>query len=370
VFDYEYDELHYRRKHIRWLGYVLLFAFFCPIVIPASGPHPAETRYINMSLLFEKDVPGIVILLCLWPLLAGLATLALAYAKNSTLRGFGLMLLFIIPLEILITNPDSIQAAAPISSVVGYGQEISIVLGLIAVPCVFAGSRARWFRPHSHQARWVAVVGALLVIATFLIPTPMFPSRLAPRPKNVAPVGVPFELLQHYETFLPGIFLLAALLFAVATCYFCLVNAPSRLLEENRKLASLAFISLIATWLSNLAAGFAAAFTLAPEGLTTERLNAFLLVALKVLAWGGGLFLLLPIGLTDYLVCRSPFRPNREIAPPYGYLASSPPPPDLAPDDVASDTEAKLRVLKELLDAGSISPEKYEAKKAELLKRL
>ncbi len=200
-----------------WLGAVLLIAFFLPVY---------RDRFLMLNILMftEEGAPALIKLLAIYPVLAGIATLALARTVKGINRSLPILAMGLLVLILFYLSPEiRHEAGGATGSPLGIGGLI-ILLGMVGT---FAGSRARCLRPASKIAATVGAVGGGLYLLALVLPT---------QPKEFGTVAVagPFRVL--FGTELGGGFLrivigllsLGGMGLMIAASILCLMNTSPR----------------------------------------------------------------------------------------------------------------------------------------------
>jgi hypothetical protein len=347
-----------RRRNLIWLGVVILIGFLMP-VLEVHGWRRVEVRvnFMNFEVLGEERAPALAKIMCLYPGIAGVAVILLASLARGPGRSGALIGLGALPIIILLASEEARRSLAEIPAEAG-GVIVLALLGVLAFIGLFAGSRARSYRPASQAAAVIGIVGGITYLVTLVVPA------LPPEAGSIQLIAL-FKLFESKFAVIMALGALAQMGCLIAASIICIVNVRPR--HDSESLAGSAFTLLVtgsivagsAYFLNTLIVMFQAG-----REVPAEALAAMLLAVVKFGCWILGLFLLLPMGVTDLVVNLTPAGP---AAPPSaGYGPASLP----RPGGVYEDPEARFGRLKQLLDDGLITPEEYERKKADLLGRL
>ncbi|MBM4042094.1 MAG: SHOCT domain-containing protein [Planctomycetes bacterium] len=223
---------------------------------------------------------------------------------------------------------------------------VEIVASYLGITGVFAGSRARSFRPASRVAAIVGAVGAGLYIVSLLIPTeaPDF-DRFGRFGRSSTTIGLlrPFQLLEHSRMAMLALTSIVAMGLGIAACVICFVNVRDGRNAES--LGRLAFWLLVADFLVAIVGGMIFGITAQGE-IPGEAVLPILFMVLKMGCWVFGILLLTPVGLTDLIV---------NIAP--GGTGSAD----------RDDPSRRILRFQKMLDEGLITPEEFEKKRRDIL---
>jgi hypothetical protein len=201
-----------------WLGAVLLIAFFLPV-------YAGRFLMLNILELSEKGGPALIKVLAIYPVLAGIATLALARTAKGVNRSLPVLAMGLLVLILFYASPEIREdfrgGSVPPAGLGGF----IIILGMIGT---FAGSRACSLRPASRLAATVGAVGAGLYLLGLILPT---------QPKlGSIPLAAPFVLIFSFSEHFGGAFLvivlalmsLAGMGLMIGASVLCLLNATPR----------------------------------------------------------------------------------------------------------------------------------------------
>lgn len=327
-----------RSRNILWLGIALLVGFLLPIVIPFGGE--VKVIFPNFLVLGEADAPFLVKFMCLYPGLAGIAVMLMAYGWGGVGRSITLMGLGLLPIALLMTDRDVQRGLGEMARVWGALGGAAALLGLFGIMGVFAGSRARSFCPGSRSAAVVGAAGAGLYLLSLVIPTQMPGLR-----RSSTTIGLiqPFELLGIQELATLGIAQIVSMALVIAASILCLLNAREG--GNAEPLARHAFRLLVGGFLISFVAGMFFGMT-AGGGLPGEAIVPVVFLLLKMVCWVMGILLLTPVGLTDLLV-------NTSSA---GSAIGG-----------GEDPARRIARFQKLLDEGLITPEEFEKKRRDIL---
>jgi hypothetical protein len=200
-----------------WLGAILLVAFFLPL-------YARHVLMPNVLILTEKGGPAALKFLAVYPVLAGLATLALARTAKGTSRSLLIMAMGLLVLVLFYVSP---QVRREVGGAPGSPLSLGGIIILLGMIGTFAGSRARSFRPASGLAAGVSTVGAVLYLLALVLPT-------QPKEVGLVPLAGPFIVMfgKQFGDTLPriaiGLINLAGMGMMIGASVLCLLNATAR----------------------------------------------------------------------------------------------------------------------------------------------
>lgn len=299
-----------RAARIRWLGVVLLFGAFMPVLgVPGAG------AFLNFALVFGEGVPPMGRFMAAYPLLAGIAVLIVAAPGMGTVRSVALCVMGLIPLAVLLADSRIGHAFTQILQRKS-GINVQFVISLLGSAGVLIGSRMMRYRSWSVIGPVVGSVGGVLTFVCLFVPVDNPAEGL-----GQMAVSVPFRVIRVLPVMGIGLFAqLACVIAAAALCIVSLFDRPSA-----RTLGGRAF----SLWVGAAVAGTVGvptqvwgAFWRADAGVLLTLLLAFVtLVCWFGSCWFGGLLLLVPVGVTDLIVNLVPVEgagPEGLGAPPDG----------------------------------------------------
>ncbi|HUT32645.1 MAG TPA: SHOCT domain-containing protein [Planctomycetota bacterium] len=323
-----------------------------------------EVEFRNFTVLGEEGTAFLAKLLFLWPGIAGLVAIVLAFAMRNVVRSIILMALgiaaFVLPL--LDENVGGVRGLVVL---LGPGASIALVCTLLGTAVLYAGCRSRCFRPWSRAAAIIGAIGGVVYIVSLVLPE-----------RSGGDIGIvqQFKMLDTRRVLVEGIVQLAATGLAVVASVLCFINIP--LAPKGQKVGRTAFWLL---FVSLLLGYYGMAFVTGLQGgdAPAELIPAILVATLKMVSCVLGTVLLVAVGLADLIVNVSgggapaaaaggpPLYSPRPAAP-YG----GPSPYAGAPAAPQDDSSARLQRLHDMFARGLISPAEYEQKKNEILSRM
>ena len=284
-----YEEVQRRKRNILILGIVLITVFFLPTCQANYRGGGMKLTFMNIEALFTSRVDAMTKFMMLYPLLAGIAVAVVAFKMTPPWRGIVLMLLGLAPVVVSLLDPATLnvfRSAGPDLGSIG----ITMFLFFLGGAGVFIGSRARWYRPQLTTAFIIGAIGGVMLIISFFVPT-----------KGEMMIQAPFEMMD--KSVMGGLGILIAFCLFIGAGVFCLINVPGRALSQASRLSGIAFRALVGATVIFPTTGMLAGMIAAMQrgGDITVGL-AIIWMMLKIIAWFVGIFLLLPIGITDAMV--------------------------------------------------------------------
>lgn len=288
-------------KIITAIGIGLLIAFIFPILVP--GYRTTKLVFLNIEILGARGASGMLIIQCLYPLIAGLAAIFLAKRERSGGKAFALLAIGLLPFLILLASRDVQRAFGQITRNLPGGLTIglSLVLGTIAVFSILSGAHAARVKPANQLAGYVAAIGAGLYFLTLLIPT-----------NGEFSFIIPFKLMGARDPSGMGIMFLSGLVTLI--CLVLMIIASVRcfmLLKQEGEEKARFGKSIIRLWFAQLYVY--GAFILyiiiasAGQGRGDGGIVFFTLLMsiIKFVPWILGLYLLIPLGISEFILLHS-----------------------------------------------------------------
>lgn len=341
-----------RRQALVWLGVVILIGFFMPVIGP-SMDGGVTIEFPNFAVL-GGGAPGHVILLALYPGIAGLivilvASLSSGPGRSAVLMGLGALFLILL----LTFQPEGRRGGMSLADALSQippSITAFLMILLFAFVGLFVGSRVRFYRPASQVAAIIGAVGGILCFMSLLLP-------VLPSEAGGIFLVAPFKILGEGGGVVMGLGLLGTIACLVGSSILCIMNVrPHRDAESLGQRASQFLVIALVTFgvciLIEMIRG------LTQAGAPGIAVLAVFLALVKGACCLVGLLLLLPVGLSDLVVNLTPLAPSVTGGGP------------AAPSAPLDDVHVRLARFKKLLDDGSITQAEYDRKKSELMQRL
>jgi hypothetical protein len=299
-----------QRANLILLGVIILTGFIIPVVRTDHITGARSAEFVNITILTQDSIPASIKVLVLTPAVAGIALLILQYAAKHPLRGSVIIFLAMTPILIILADLQNFGALNQLESNLPPGNSfmtLVIFLGAFVAPvAMLVGIRSRTYRPDSPIAYWFGVAGAAAWFIFLIAPVlnaenghifMMLPVKMIER---AGLSGVSMGLLV----------MMASLAISGA---ICIINKPTEDAQKARNLAGMAY------W---IALAGVVVFMLCISGEFLANFPGMVRV-LKLLCMFGGMFLLLPAGITDLVVGRihhhehaAPRSPHPHTDPP------------------------------------------------------
>lgn len=284
---------------IKAIGIALLIAFILPII-------GREIVFLNIQGLFEKSVPGVMKIELLYPLLAGAAAFMIAKMKRSPEKAGALISLGIFPFLFLFVDRSVREAFSGIAGGLPGGGSMgaNLILSALAIFGILAGAQASRIRADLDLAAYVAAAGAGLYVLVLFIPI-----------KGQFTFLQPFKQITQKDPSGAGVMVISGLVSLAALVLMVLVVIKCfQLLQvgANREVLGNAIIKL---WLAQffVYGAFLVYVLIVSAGKSGGDAGtiflSFLSTVPKFFLWIFGLYLLIPLGLSEFILL-SPGSPH------------------------------------------------------------
>ena len=283
-----------RSKHLFRIGLAMTIAFFAPIVGIPGQPLLFPELHGEIGVL-ASGMPGLVVAVRLLPLIAGVVVILASFITTPPVRGMVVTACGAALFGLFVVDGDARQAVAESFQVMPGSMTLSVVLGFVGVFGMLVSARVRWYRPTHAPAHWIGVIAAVSYGVYLVMPT-----------NGGSPIAAPFQMFR-FDTMM-GIASLAnvgCLAGAAVVSAITVPSTPGFVAVTRARLcfrllvASVAVplaIALLGTLCSTLGSSMGGVGMIAP--LITS--------GAKYAVMFGGLLLLIPVGITDLVVGRTP----------------------------------------------------------------
>ncbi|MCG3181361.1 MAG: hypothetical protein BIFFINMI_03748 [Phycisphaerae bacterium] len=296
-----------RSRNLLLYGALLIAIVVMPVMMPSfsnSGEMTTELQFINFSVMEHAEhAPLMLKVVLLYPLLAGLGLIVLALGVRRMAGAIAILLIPAIYVGLLMAGSvDSAEAhRSAMSSPTGeldamaQGKAALWALGLVAGwGLLFAGCRARYFRPTSWPAWLSGLCGAILVLGLMLLPA-------GPTQKTGALLIDAFSGGSVSDAPWLTLGLWCFVLGPVGASICCLMNSPSR---RSDGLAGLGFYVLMFSLAALVLGAMFQAMASIPAGANLPPGLGWTLAMMSLKTAGTMLLILflVPVGFSDVLV--------------------------------------------------------------------
>jgi len=301
-----------QRANLILLGVILLIGFTIPVVQVHYSTGARNVEFINIMIVAQDSAPISVKILYLIPGIAGIGLFVLQGVTRHPVRGIVIIFLAATPVLIALTDLQNVgvqslrQKHLPPEAAF---LMLVVFLGLIVAPmAMLVGIRSRSYRPDSPLAYWFGVAGAG---AWFIfLAAPVLGAE-----QGTMFMMLPIKMINQSGVDGVSMGLLVLMACASISAAICIINRPTTDALKAQNLANMAHWTLLV--------GFVV-FILCLSGKFINGFQA-LMGILKSLCWFGGMFLLLPTGVTDLVVGR--FHHHEHETPEIAH-------PHMAPPDI------------------------------------
>jgi hypothetical protein len=297
-----------------WIGILLLVGFIFPIMGPGGRGRSTEIFFPNITYLVERGVPLEGKLFFVHPLLAGIAALIVSGIR-SVARPVTLLVVAALAVVPIALSPEALRGITRSLSQMQVNA-ISVVVGGLALLGMIVGPWVTIRRPQHMAGPVIGAIGAGLFLLSLFLPVqdPL-------TGKSTLSVAASFRTLTAEldedmgflrAVAIVGILQMVVMIIAAIMCFVVVANrhkAGSIALGALR-LVVVAFCVIV---LALLVAMVGAAGN-APSGVSVAP--TIITTAIKMVSWFGALFFILPVGLTDLLLCVIPKSEQQVLSGP------------------------------------------------------
>jgi len=300
-----YIEAPRRKLRIALLGVVLMATFVAPLVVP--DPNGGFSPLFNLGILFMDNMPWIAVFLAVYPAVAAILAIGLAFLVLPPARGIGLIIVggASVAVPLIWAGNEVVARMLNEQALATAGPATLQVAGLVGMFGLLAGSRARWYRPGSRWAFAIGLLGGALYVLGLVAPA-------APGDIRTLPVLLAAGMLAARATIVAGILICLHIVCTLGASALLFVNTPATRPEKAHRRAGLAFRLLVLGAVLGIAAPLAGAVIAVPPGAGAGIVATVLYNTAKVIGSVIAVLLLMPVGLADALVGT----PWRRHAPP------------------------------------------------------
>lgn len=286
------------------VGRGLIFAFFFPIFVIAGGSLKLE--FINIPALGSSQVGLMLKFQVLYPLLAGIAVLILVRLKSSPRRAGAFLGIAFLPVLVLLLSEEVRNAFSLLGKDItgGFSLGLHLIISSLAIFGMLASAHTIRIEANHRIAASLAVISGGLYFLSLLIPV-----------QGKFVFLEPFRALTLNDPTGAGVFIVAGLasLTALALMIYAAVTCFQIQKQERDKHKEMMGKRIISLWVSHLLAYGTAIFYMifvaivkgAPNG--DALLLIFVTALIKFVPWILGLYILIPLGISEILLTHPSF---------------------------------------------------------------
>ncbi len=320
------------------VGRGLIIAFFFPIFVIGGGTF--KLLFLNY-LALESSQTGVMLKFqVLYPLLAGIAVLILVRQKPSPRRAAAFLGIALLPFLVLLFSEEVRMAFSTLGKNItgGFSIGLQLIVSTLAVFAMLASAHTIRIEPNHRIAASLSLIGGGLYFLSLLIPVQG--KFLFLEPFRVINLNDPSGAGVFAAAGVASLTSLALMIYAAVTCF----QVQKQQREKQKEIMGRRIIKL---WVWHLLVSAMAVFYMifvaiikgVPQGATL--LVIFITALIKFVPWILGLYILIPLGISEMLRTHPPLAGGQEqiyrLEPPYRQVQmktnneESPP----VPDDIA-----------------------------------
>jgi hypothetical protein len=281
------------------VGRGLIFAFFFPILIIAEGALKFEL--LNIPALENSQTGLMLKFQVLYPLLAGIAVLILVRQKSSPRRAMAFLGIAILPVLVLLLNEEVRMAFSTLGKNItgGFSIGLQLIVSSLAIFGMLASAHTIRIEANHRIAASLAVIGGGLYFLSLLIPV-----------QGKFLFLEPFRALTLNDPSGAGIFVVAGLasLTSLALMIYAAAICFQIQKQEKHKLKEMMGKRIISLWVWHLLVSGMAIFYMIFIGIILGKSMAgpllviFITALIKFVPWILGLYILIPLGISEILL--------------------------------------------------------------------
>lgn len=295
------------KKILTVIGFGLLISYILPILSFVS--QSPRFIFFNIEAMSAGNLPKMVVFQLFYPLIAGLMAIVLAMIKRSGVRGFALVVIGIFPAIVLLIDADVrdfFGAIIKLPNIVSIG--LYVIIGTAATFFILAGAHASRGAPANRIAGFAAALGAALYVVAQCIPI-----------NGKFQIVETIKLLTSSDHTMMGLGFLSGVIGLISFILMMIiaVRCFQLLLQggDNVRIGK----SIILLWFLQIAIyGLLVLYILfsVPGNADMGEVKVLyfwgiIMLLIKFLPWVFGLYLLIPLGIADFILLGSPVTPGK-----------------------------------------------------------
>ncbi|NIM11671.1 MAG: hypothetical protein GTO45_06225 [Candidatus Aminicenantes bacterium] len=281
------------------VGRGLIFAFFFPIFVIAGGS--LKLVFLNFLALGSSQAGLMLKFQALYPLLAGIAVLILVRQKSSPRRAAAFLGIALLPVLVLLLSEEVRMAFSSLGKDItgGFSIGLHLIVSSLAIFAMLASAHTIRIEAAHRIAASLAVIGGGLYFLSLLIPV-----------KGKFLFLEPFRALTLNDPTGAGVFIVAGLasLASLALMIYAAVTCFQIQKQEKDKHKEMMGKRIINLWVWHLLVSGMAIFYMIFIGIILGKSMAdallvmFVTALIKFVPWILGLYLLIPLGISEILL--------------------------------------------------------------------
>lgn len=290
------------KKIITIIGFGLLISYILPILSFVSKS--PQFVFFNIEAMSAGNLPKMVVFQLFYPLIAGLMAIVLAMIKRSGARAFALVVIGLLPAIVLLIEADVrdfFGAIIKLPNIVSIG--LYVIIGTAATFLILAGAHASRVAPANRIAGFAAALGAGLYIVA-----------------QCVPINGKFQIVETIKLltgedqtmmdlgFLSGVIGIISfiLMLIIAVRCFQLLLQGGDNVRIGKSIILLWFLQIAIYGLLVLYILFSAPGNADMGEVKVLYFWGIIMLLIKFLPWVFGLYLLIPLGIADFILLWGP----------------------------------------------------------------
>jgi hypothetical protein len=291
------------------VGRGLIFAFFFPIFIIVG--RSLKLVFLNFLVLQSSQSGLMLQFQALYPLLAGIAVLVLVRQKSSPRRAAAFLGIALLPVLVLLLSEEVRMAFSTLGKNItgGFSIGLQLIVSSLAIFAMLASAHTIRIQAAHRIAASLALIGGGLYFLSLLIPVQgkfLFLEPFRALTLN-DPTGAGILIVAG----LASLASLALMIYAAFTCF----RIQKQEKDKHKEMMGKRIISL---WVWHLLVSGMAIFYMIFIGIILGRSMAdallvmFVTALIKFVPWILGLYLLIPLGISEILLTHPSFSEKQD----------------------------------------------------------
>ncbi len=285
------------KKILLIIGIGLLISYILPIIVP-DKTGSIKVMFLNIEIFSQSGVDKMIITQLFYPLLAGMLVIVLASANRSAVKALALIITGVLPVLVLFIAPEIREVLDKYlkesQGLIYMG--LAMFLALTGATFILSGAHAARVKPAIKIAGFIAAIGAVLSLIS-----------------NFIPIEGKFQVAQYVKLMteddlsgkgilflygLAGLMCIILLIIITIRC-FQLLFAESDKVRIGKSIIHLWFVQL---YIFGALYMYLIIATTNNSGYFLLLLIGSILLLVKIVAWIIGLYLLIPLGIAEFIL--------------------------------------------------------------------
>ena len=285
------------KKILLIIGIGLIISYILPIIVP-DKTGSIKVVFLNIEIFSQIGVDKMIITQLFYPLLAGMLVIVLASANRSAVKALALIITGVLPVLVLFIAPEIREVLDKFlkesQGLIYMG--LAMFLALTGATFILSGAHAARVNPAIKIAGFIAAIGAVLSLIS-----------------NFIPIEGKFQVAQYVKLMteddlsgkgilflygLAGLMCIILLIIITLRC-FQLLFAERDKVRIGKSIIHLWFVQL---YIFGALYMYVIIATMNNSDYFLLLLIGSILLLVKIVAWIIGLYLLIPLGIAEFIL--------------------------------------------------------------------